>query len=61
MKEWLKGKKTYLIAGGVILIAVGEFLKAGIYDLQSILDLFQSQFLPLIIMTLRAAIAKIGK
>ena len=61
MQKWLDGKKTYLVAGGVVLMAVGEYLQAGNYTVVSFLDLFQSQFLPLVIMTLRSALSKIGK
>ena len=61
MKEVFQGKKTFLVAGVVFLIAIGEYLKGSDFTLTSFLDLFQAQFLPLIIMTLRSAIRKIGK
>ena len=53
--DWLKGKKTYVVAAAAILTAVGTFLGDGM----SIGDLVTAIFAAITTMTLRAGIAKV--
>ncbi len=57
MFDWLQGYKTYIVAAGAILTALGAYLNGSI----SLSDLVSAIFAALTAMTLRAGIAKVGK
>ena len=57
---WLKGKKTYFIAGLSILIGLVEFLSIGDFSWAAIIVFFQSEQIALLAATLRAGIGNNG-
>lgn len=58
MIEWLKGKKTYLVAILLALVALIEFLAKGDYSISAFIGLFKLEAIATAITTIRAAIAK---
>ncbi len=56
MFTWLQGYKTYIIAGGAILTALGAYLSGSI----SLTELISAIFAALTAMTLRSAISKVS-
>ncbi len=54
--KFLKGKKTYIVAGLSILIALVEFLSTGDFSLASILAFFENEKLALLATTIRNGI-----
>ncbi|RLC88215.1 MAG: hypothetical protein DRJ03_03460 [Chloroflexi bacterium] len=58
--EWLKGKKTYIVAGLAALSFLIEFLAVGDFSMTAIMNLLQSQSFAALFATVRAGITKSG-
>jgi hypothetical protein len=54
--KWLKGKKTYLIAGLSFAIGLIEFLSLGDFSLSAIISLFESEQVAILAATIRNGI-----
>lgn len=56
--EWLKGKKSYIVAILLALVALIEFVAKGNFGIGAIVDLFKVEAIATAIATIRAAISK---
>jgi len=54
--EWLKGKKTYIMAALMILPALFEFLTAGVFTASSFLGFLESEQVAILAATIRNGI-----
>ncbi len=53
---WLKGKKTYIVAGLSILIGLIEFITTGDFSLAAIIAFFESEQVAILAATIRNGI-----
>ena len=53
--------KTVLVSLGAILILIGEFAQAGVFNIGAIIDLIKAAILPLSVIFLRHGVSKAEK
>lgn len=58
MIKWLAGKKSYIVAVLLALVALVEFMAKGDFSFAAIATLFKTEVVATAIATIRAAIAK---